>query len=668
MDSRCRIALSLYFPFEIQALRCYLRLQETLLVCFFSFGLLGNLAAAESLAEGVLQLDGEIIDNGKTVKLSWSRASGSNVGRVSIQRRVLGQTGKESWQSIGSLRSFARIYLDTEFQSGVAYEYQVSRPSKEKTETGYWATGLNLPVRENQGVALVVVDETLVDDLAPRLDRFMLDLIGDGWTVVPHKVPRGSNRDPVANLKAARELRAWIQNRYNSAHYLPHALILIGRIPVVKSGQTAPDGHQKRPLESDLFYAEMNALWQDNGKGLLLHDTIPSDHIEMQVGRIDFSNLDDTLGNEVTLLNRYFDKNHHWRHGRLGDLREAYGDGGHLEVEINALGNIVGPGNRVKGGHLDLGMQQPWLLGVDYAKSKYKHYTSTSPIKTVFSINFGSGKPDFSRHNNSLTAMLAQAWYGLVTGWGSRPAWQLHHMALGYSIGYSHLRTVNNGALSRGGPGTLEYTPTGRYVMINPIWVNLLGDPTLAPFPLESVKNLRAEKLANSVQLNWAKADSSALIKYRIYRAAKRSGPYQALNPLELLSGHQYVDTQPVSGAWYMVRAHSLKEVYAGSFYTYAQGAFATVDNLPPSATDQSLATPMGQALKIRLSGLDPDSDNQLTTAFVKGPEGGRLALSNGNWSFIPDAGFSGQVTIPFTVFDGITSADGVIDIDVLKP
>ena len=267
-----------------------------------------------------------------------------------------------------------------------------------------------------------------------------------------------------------------------------------------------------------------------------------------------------------------------------------------------------------------------------------------------------------------MTVMLAQQWYGLATGWGSRPAWQLHHMALGKSIGYSHLRTVNNGISSKGGAGTLEYTPTGDYTWVNPIWVNLLGDPTIHPFPLEPVRNLRAEMLEGSVQLTWAEADTGAEVQYRVYRGLDRFGPYQALNPSELHTGHRYADPNPVPGAWYMVRVHSLKEVYAGSFYTFSQGAFAMVDNLPPRATDQLISTPMGQQVTISLAGIDPDSDNDLTTAFIKDPEGGHLVQTSDDWSFFPDAGFTGRVSIPFTVFDGIASDDGLVSIDVLEP
>jgi hypothetical protein len=315
-----------------------------------------------------------------------------------------------------------------------------------------------------------------------------------------------------------------------------------------------------------------------------------------------------------------------------------------------------------------VGTQQPWLFGVDFGSHKYADYTTANHINTIFSINFGSGKLNYSSRNNTMNAMLAQRWYGLATGWGARPAWQLHHMALGKSIGYSHLRTVNNGSATFGGPETLEYTPTGEYTWVNPVWVNLLGDPTLHPFPLQSVKKLRAEKRGNSVYLDWSPANNAAQMQYRIYRALDRFGPYLPLNRAELQTGQQYVDANPVPGAWYMVRAHALKDVYAGSFYTLSQGAFAVVDNVPPKAIDQSLTTPMGQAIAVSLKSTDPDADHQLTTAFIRVPDGGHLVEANGAWSFIPDTGFSGRVDIPFSVFDGIAADDGLISINVVKP
>jgi hypothetical protein len=394
---------------------------------------------------------------------------------------------------------------------------------------------------------------------------------------------------------------------------------------------------------------------------------VPSDYIEMQVGRIDFSRLDDAFGDELSLLKRYFDKNHHWRHGRLGDLRQAYGNARHLSVETNALHNIVGPKNQVAGGHHDVGTRQAWLLGMAFGSHRYSDYTTDTPIKTVFSMNFGSWKLDFTRRNNTLTAMLAQSWYALATGWGGRPAWQLHHMALGKSIGYSHLRTVNNGTRSTGGSQTLEYSPTGNYPWINPIWVNLLGDPTLRPFPSEPANSLRARATAAGVQLDWLASSTETGTQYRIYRAPDRFGPYRALNPLKLLGEPRYIDSDPIPGAWYMIRTHSLKKVYAGSFYNFSQGTYASVENTPPRATDQSISTPMGQEIKIRPTALDPDPDTDLTVALIRDSEGGRLVSSPGGWSFVPDTGFTGRVNIPFTVFDGTASDDGLISIDVIQ-
>jgi hypothetical protein len=643
----------------------YQQLKEILFYCFLAFFFSGYLGAAEPLPERFLWLDGELVEEGDLVQINWPEKSASKTGPVSIQRRVLGQTDKESWQEIASVKG--SVYLDKQIQPGIPYEYRISRAGKKKTETGYWVTGRELPAEENRGVALVVVDETLARDLAPRLDRFMLDLVGDGWTVIRRDVPRGGGKQSVENLKAARKLRTWIQDRYNSDWLTPHALILIGRIPIVKSGRANPDGHDPRPLETDLFYADTNGVWFDNNKGILRHNTIPSDRIEMQVGRIDFSNLQ-AFGDEISLFRRYFDKNHNWRHGRLGDLRQAYGGNKHLKGETNALRNIVGPDALKKGSHHVAGTQQPWLFGVDFGSWDYKKYIKTAPVKTVFSMNFGSGKLAFSKWNNTLNAMLAQQWYSLATGWGARPTWQLHHMALGKSMGYSHMRTVNNGTHSEGGMGTLEYTPTGKYTIVNPIWVNLLGDPTTRPFSIQSVRNLQAEMSNGDVRLKWEAGEGEAGTQYRVYRASDRLGPYQAMNPSTLLSEPRFVDTNPLPGAWYMVRAHALKDVYAGSFYTFSQGTFATMNNVLPKAVDQMISTPMGREVAISLTSVDPDSDNNLTTAFVRGPEVGSLNQKKGGWFFSPAKEFTGHVRIPFTVFDGIASDDGLIEIQVVSP
>ena len=102
----------------------------------------------------------------------------------------------------------------------------------------------------------------------------------------------------------------------------------------------------------------------------------------------------------------------------------------------------------------------------------------------------------FNSRSSGMTTLLAHSWYPVAVGWGARPAWWLHHMALGGSIGDVHLRTVNNGVFADPYRESMDYYPPGRYLMRNPVWVNLLGDPTLRGFPLAPPHSVMARRTA----------------------------------------------------------------------------------------------------------------------------------------------------------------------------
>jgi len=72
----------------------YSQVQEVLFFCFLTFLFSGNLGAAEALPERFLELDGKIVDDGTRVEFNWSKATGTKIGRVGIQRRILGETYK----------------------------------------------------------------------------------------------------------------------------------------------------------------------------------------------------------------------------------------------------------------------------------------------------------------------------------------------------------------------------------------------------------------------------------------------------------------------------------------------------------------------------------------------------------------------------------------------
>jgi hypothetical protein len=524
--------------------------------------------------ERMLLLDARWQDDSRTLRINWDAKGALKSGGVAIDRRALGNTGGGAWQPLAQDIRRRRVYVDETVQPGKAYEYRVTRTDGDAVQVGYWLAGQDVPAVVERGVALLAIEESLEAPLAAALTRFGRDLLGDGWQVVRHTVPR-HNKDAVENLKAANALRAWVGEQVGQNPERPHSLILFGHVPIVKSGQVGPDGHGNHPHEADLYYANIGPRWAQKPDGTLLQSVLPGLKIDLPVGRIDFASISGgDRTEELQHLAHYLDKNHAWRHGELGDLRNAYAQNSHLFVEQAMLRNIVGPEAITQGGHHDAGVKEPHLWGVDFGHWKGSEYPGAG-IKPVFAINFGSGKQHFAKPGNPMVQLLAQPDYTLAVGWGARPAWWLQHMALGGTIGDVHLRTVNNGPWF-GGPyqQALDYYPTGRYLWRGAIWVNLLGDPTLHAFPLLPPSDLKAISGPAGVTLDWDASPDVAVSGYRVFRRGDSSEPFLPIS--EVISKTKFSDAEGSSDAEYMVRAYGRKQVYAGSFYTYSQGVFVS--------------------------------------------------------------------------------------------
>jgi hypothetical protein len=622
---------------------------------------LGCLAGqAAGGGETILPIDGAITRDGTAVDLSWFNATPPRVGSVTVKRRLYGQTGGESWQTIASGLGAVPQYLDDSTAPGIAYEYQVLREARDLIDVGYWLAGRNLPAQAQRGNAYVIVEQSIATALAPRLARFEQDLTGAGWQVQRFQSPRHLPKKPVITMENALVLRDWLRARYAEDPFGRHAVILVGHLPMVKSGRANPDGHKRVPHTTDLFYADMDGRWSITTRGLMLDNKVPGNFIEMQVGRIDFAPVSaGQKDTEIRLLRAYFDKNHHWRHARLGDLREAYGRNDHLFVERAGLRNIVGGQKITLGGHHDVGEEKPWLWGVDFGSYKGRDYAEKYANKAVFTINFGSGKQKIDAHFNPMTALLAQPWYTLAVGWGGRPAWWLHHMALGGSIGDVHLRTVNNGAAEKPYRDSMDYFPTGRYMMRNVVWVNLLGDPTLRAFPLAPPG---AVTLQPGARLSWAASPDPDTIGYHVFRAPPDGTRFERLTGAEPLQTLSFTDQDPVPRARYMVRAYGLKEVQAGSFYTFSQGVEASPAPLSPAPAFE-LTTAVGQPVAL------PAAFNTVEAgvihAIVEGPAQGQLAAGAEGWVYTPPAGFTGALRLRVSRSGSLPPAEGVLQIEV---
>ncbi len=618
------------------------------------------LAQAQSAAPGPLPLEGETSADGSTVTLTWPRAERQITGLVQVNRRVLGDTGPGSWRPIGPPRPTA-FWRDTNVPSGTAFEYQVIRRQGDIVDAGYWIAGREVPARAERGVALLVVDEEIAEGIGLHLDRFRRDLVGSGWTVIESRAPRHAASDGWRNLAAATAIRGWIIEQVARDPFADHALVLVGHVPVLRSGQAAPDGHEARPHPTDTVYADVDGRWRASRDGLLLHNSVPGDGIELQVGRIDFAPM--AAGDrvrEIRLLQQYFDKNHHWRHGLMGDPRTAYAGHQMLAVEEHGLYNLVGAGAVAQSGHhyTEPGATEAWLWGVDFGSRHFDDYFEAgggSSGRSVFAINFGSYKQMFDDPRNAMVALLAQPWTTVAVGWGGRPAWRLHLMALGGTIGEVHRRTVNNGPADGDYPDAFEYFPTGNHVFRVPVWVNLLGDPTLAAYPLAPPVAPTLRLSGDTGFLDWGMSPDPDVQGYRVFEVVgdgSRAHPLDARAP----TGTAALTFGTAGGAAgvFLLRAFGLKETPAGSFQTYSQGAYVSAGAAPLPETVTVAAEPGAEVFVPMHQMADGRS---LLISVVRPPETGRLTPETGGWRYTPAAGAAARrVVLPITVFDGTAS------------
>ncbi len=606
------------------------------------------------------------------ITLDWDDQPDDSPSIV-LKRRTLGEMGSNTWNELGTFSPSTSIYVDTNVTVGVAYEYGLFRG----TGTNYndetaacVACGIDVPVVEDRGKVLFIVDDTMATPLAGELKRLEMDLVGDGWTVVRHDFGRHGTGDPVA-------LRDLVKTEYNAGNV--RSVFLFGRLPIVKSGYTAPDGHSNVPHATDLFYADVDGTWTDSsynvdgnvpGDGVYDQNNIPgSDYqIEVPIGRVDLAGMTAWSRSETELLRDYLDKDHNFRHQRYTVPRKASYQGLSFDdspVEASAVSSIVGAANAIPGNLPVVAQEQELLLGVgsaDWNGSNYPNYR----FKVQFTMNFMSHKQKWDSNNNQMRAMLCMPKYVLGCYWGVRPNWYIHALGIGETMGFVHYATANN--VDRN--NLLDYDPPDDYggYMGGGIWINLMGDPTLRIHPVPPATELTAT-VGSGVQLNWTASPDGTVEGYNVYRSSNRLGPYNKLNG-SLVTGTTYTDSSARSGnVYYMVRALKLETVPNGSYYNLSQGIFVNVNaddshNTPPVADDQTLSATDGDPIGITFTGSDPDGDT-ITFTYAAFPANGEVIGTPPNVTYTPNVNFSGADTIQFNVWDGTAESIGTVTVNV---
>lgn len=185
-----------------------------------------------------------------------------------------------------------------------------------------WQVKTVMPGRGFDGRLDVFVQESLVAPLRPALETLASDLARETCDVAVFSV----------SGRSAESLKAFLVSEYQTGMT---SALLVGDLPVAwfqliddwngNGHRDSADGDVYEEFPCDLYFSDMNGIWADNMVRLdTLDSLVPgTDSIydshtgdispEIALGRLPAS----AIGNDTTLLTRYFDKDHRYRTGQL---------------------------------------------------------------------------------------------------------------------------------------------------------------------------------------------------------------------------------------------------------------------------------------------------------------------------------------------------------------
>lgn len=587
------------------------------------------------------------------IELSWP-ADAFPVNDYTVQRKA---PGAAAWGDSVTLPGDATSYVDHDVALGNRYEYQIVKHAAAYTGYGYIAVGLNASLVDTRGRAILLVETSLAGPLAPEIARFESDLAGDGWTVLRHDISRDSAPGDVKEL---------IRSHYAADPRNTQAVILLGRIPVARSGNLNVDGHAARPMPADVFYGEMDGSWPDaNGDGVYDPSLLPS-AVELQVGRIDFSDLPGRYspvryGDEIELTRRYLEKNHAYRHAQVrpplkalvGGLSDARGQA-YAATGFRNFSALVGNDQiTIAEAETDTPVENRWLArvtrdeylwafgagaGSDFTVGSlgehgiYNDLWASDLIerraKATFYLMFGSWFSEWDKSDNLLRTALAAPDRGLAAAWAGRPHHFYHHMGVGETIGYGIRLTQNNEGL---------YSNQVQR-QLRGVHIALLGDPTLRLYAVAPPKAVGLVTEGGANVLTWQGSDDQ-IFGYHVYRATDPAGPFTRLTT-NLVGDGRFVDSTPPPGARYQVRAVTLTLGPSGSFYNASQGIYAAAGGSYATAgSDSGSAPPDSPPPQTEPSGDYVWLDDAL-------PPGAKGSAERDGWTWVSSPGsYSGALS-----------------------
>ncbi|MBK9284889.1 MAG: T9SS type A sorting domain-containing protein [Sphingobacteriaceae bacterium] len=555
-----------------------------------SFGV--QVLSAQSVTDAAVPLNAAVQVAPPSITLTWS--TNATTTQYTLYRKLKTDV---SWGSIlATLASSVTQYVDNAVAVGTSYEYKIVRTGTNYTAYGFINSGIQIPVTENRGIMILVVDSTFITSLAPELKRLENDLDGDGWRVKRIDVLRTGK---VTNVKNK------ILGVYNQDQPNTKALFIFGHVPVPYSGNMNPDGHPDHlgAWPTDSYYGELNGTWTDvsvnsttaspartqnvPGDGKFDQSILPTS-LELEVGRVDLYNMPTFTLTELQLMKNYLDKDHDYRMKNftvekrgVADINfgfmngEAFGASGY-----NNMAALVGSTNVINADYFTAmtgTTSYQWSYGCgggSFSSCSGVGNTANfaaANLQGVFTMLFGSYFGDWDSQNNFLRAPLAQGKM-LINSWSGRPHHQYHWMALGETAGYCMKQTMNLQAAL--------YYPNYYGITANWIHNGLMGDPSLRNDVIAPVSNVVATRIGNNCNISWSASTETNIIGYNIYMKNDSNDVYVKLNPSPL-TGLTYTDNCLMyQGTYkYMVRTLKLENTPSGTYYNLSQGIADTALN-----------------------------------------------------------------------------------------
>lgn len=575
--------------------------------------LLPALAMAQTSSERAsVQLWASVQSSPARITLNWTALSSTS--SITVYRKTL---AANTWGSAyATVTASATQFQDNAVAVGTLYEYRVVRVAGGVTGNGYIATGIEVPAVDSRGKLILLVDNTMAAPLANEIQQLERDLLADGWTVL---------RSDVSRTASVQSVRNTVMGLYNSDPGNVKALFLLGHVPVPYSGNQAPDGHGEHTgaWPCDGYYGELTGTWTDNsinnsnaqraenrnvpGDGRFDQSQFPSD-LELQVGRVDLSDLPAFGQSETELLRSYLNKLHSFKvKGFTPQERGIIFD--NLQWVSNplaasgwrSLAPLVGPANITapypygEAFHTFVnGQSYLWTYssggGLQAYVGSTLTYNGANNIATtetyaggvqmngVFNMSFGSYFGDWDNTNNFLRAPLASG-QCLTNCWAAIPAWYFHHMGMGLNIGYSAWRTMNNASL---------YLPLtdGWQGSIGRAHLGLMGDPSLRMQMTAPPTNLSIVNANGYAAFSWT-ASTESVQGYHLYAIDPATGVPSRITTSPVTGTSHQPGTIPfVPGRQYMVRAVKLRVTQSGSYFDLSLGAIGTTSGSGSATLD----------------------------------------------------------------------------------